>query len=329
MSDSILQPQLQRALKLVSIIAPAYNEEANLPLLYKRICAVMEKVNKNFEIIVIENGSADTSLDILKELHGKDGRLNFLSLTRNFGHQGALLAGLDHSKGDVVISMDADLQHPPELIPEMLERWKDGYDVVYTLRRQNKAQSFLRKAFGSFFYILMNKLSGIELHGQSDFRLMDRKAVDIICKLQERNKFLRGLNSWIGFRQIGLKYDLGLRKAGKSKFRFIHLVELAIDGVFSFSIIPLRIFTLCGLAISFVSFIYGIYLSVLKIYMCIGGYYNNWSPPGWVTLVFVMLFFGGIQLLGIGLLGEYIGRVYDEVKRRPSYIIREDSFAKD
>ncbi len=328
MNNSISQPQLQRTLELISIVTPAYNEEKNLFCLYEKICVAMKTIGKNFELVVVENGSSDSSIKILRELRRKDGRVHYLSLTRNFGHQGALLAGLEHARGDVVISMDADLQHPPELIPDMVKLWEKGYDVVYTNKHDRKSQFVLRRIVNRFFYSIMRRLSGIELHGQSDFRLLDRKVVNVLCSLPERNKFLRGLTSWIGFRQTGIEYELALRHAGKSKFRLIHLIELAIDGIFSFSIIPLRIFTVVGLLISSGSFLYGVYLLLQKLYIIVAGG-NGQIPPGWVTLVFVMLFFGGIQLIGIGLLGEYLGRVYDEVKRRPLYIIREDSFSKE
>ncbi len=320
--ELIEKPENSRRLKLISIVAPAYNEEENLIPLYERIKAVMEKIGRDFELIIVENGSIDRSLQILKDIHKKDSRVHYLSLTRNFGHQGALIAGIEYSRGDVVISMDADLQHPPEVIPEMIRLWENGYDLIYTTKRSQKDQLLIRKILNRFFYLLMNRLSGIELHGESDFRLMDRTVVSVFCSLPERNKFLRGLTAWIGFRQIGIEYDVAPRIAGFSKFKFIHLIELAIDGIFAFSITPLRIFTIIGLMISTSSFIYGIYISVLKIYERITSNYN-WAPPGWVTLAFVMLFFGGIQLIGIGLLGEYLGRVYDEVKRRPVYIVRE------
>lgn len=313
-----------REAKLVSVIAPAFNEEENLHELYERICEVMRNGNHNFELLIVENGSTDDSLTLLKGMHRKDPRVNYLSFTRNFGHQGGLLAGLEHCRGDVVISMDADLQHPPELIPEMLRLWEKGYDVVYTKKRPSKTQSILRKWVNDVFYYWMKALSGIEMIGQSDYRLLDRQVLDVLCGLPERNKFLRGLTPWLGFPQTEILYDLAPRKAGTSKFPFLHLLRLAVDGIFSFSIIPLRAFVFLGLLISFGSFSYGVYILILKIASVMGvGHY--FVPSGWTTIILVMLFLGGVHLIGIGMLGEYLGRVYDEVKGRPVYVIKEGS----
>jgi dolichol-phosphate mannosyltransferase len=310
---------------LISVVAPAYNEEESLPHLYERVRDVMEGLGKDFELIVVENGSTDRSLEILKGLHLKDERVNYLSLSRNFGHQGALIAGLEHSKGDAVISMDADLQHPPELIPEMLRLWEEGYEVVYTIKRENMAQPFSRRLVNRLFYSFLSRVSGLELSGgQSDFRLMDRKAVDALCRMPERNKFLRGLARWIGFRQAGIEYDVPPRFAGESKFRFSHLLRFALDGILSFSIIPLRLFTLFGLVVSGVAFLYGLFIIGSGAYAFFTGYHGR-IPPGWATVGAAVFFFGGVQLMGIGLLGEYLGRVYDEAKERPIYLVREDS----
>jgi len=310
---------------ILSIVTPAFNEAESIPELYRRISNVMSKECYDFELLVIENGSIDESLDILKDLNQKDKRIQYLSFTRNFGHQGALIAGLEHSRGDVVISMDADLQHPPEMIPQMLREWEQGFEIVYTKKRDVKTVSFLRKIMDNGFYFIMNKLSGIVLHGESDFRLLDRKAVDAICSMPEKNKFLRGLTMWVGFRHTGIEYTVKSRFAGQSKFTMNHLIKLAVDGIFAFSIIPLRIFTFTGLIISAISFMYGIYYSIQRVYCYFIGDMSSY-PLGWATLIFSMLFLGGVQLIGIGLLGEYIGRVYDEVKGRPDYIVREKSF---
>ncbi|MDA0747659.1 MAG: glycosyltransferase family 2 protein [bacterium] len=321
----MMQVQNRRSPKLVSIVAPAYNEEETILHLYERVCGVMEGAGWNFELIIVENGSVDRSLEILKELHGKDNRANFVSLSRNFGHQGGLIAGLEHSRGDVIITMDADLQHPPELIPEMLGLWSEGYDIVYTTKREVASQSFVRRLFNRVFYASMSRLSGLELSGgQSDFRLMDRKAVDALKSMPERNKFLRGLTRWIGFRQVGIDYDVPPRFAGRSKFRFAHLIRFALDGILSFSILPLRLFTLLGAVISLLAFVYGLYILIQGMYAFMTGYHGR-IPPGWATVGAAIFFFGGVQLLGIGLLGEYLGRVYDEVKERPVFLVQEHS----
>ncbi len=314
-----------REAKLVSIIAPAFNEEKNLHELYDRICEVMRPGKSDFELLIVENGSTDNSLTLLKELHKKDPRVNYLSFTRNFGHQGGLLAGLEHAQGDVVISMDADLQHPPELIPDMLKLWEEGWDVVYTKKRPSKTQPLARKWINDVFYHWMKTLSGIEMIGQSDYRLLDRRVLEVLCQLPERNKFLRGLTPWLGFPQTEIMYDPAPRKAGKSKFPFVHLVRLAVDGIFSFSIIPLRMFVFLGLFISLGSFCYGLYILILKMASVMGAGAHYIVPSGWTTITLLMLFLGGVNLIGIGMLGEYLGRVYDEVKHRPVYIIKEGS----
>ncbi len=330
MEKEVGTPRSPRASNLISIVAPAYNEEENLVHLYERVRGVMETLGKDFELIIIENGSIDRSLEILRELHRKDHRVNYLSLSRNFGHQGALIAGLEHSRGDVVISMDADLQHPPEMIPEMLKLWEEGYEIVYTTKRENVAQPFFRRLINRIFYAFLSRASGLELTGgQSDFRLMDRSATDALIRMPERNKFLRGLSRWIGFRQIGIEYDVPPRFAGESKFRFSHLLRFALDGILSFSVIPLRFFTLFGMIVSVVSLFYGLFILVEGTYAFLTGYHFARIPPGWTTVGVAVFFFGGVQLIGIGLLGEYLGRVYDETKGRPTYLVREHTMGSD
>lgn len=315
-----------RKAKLVSVIAPAYNEEEILPHFYQRLTDIFSKLNCPCELVIVDNGSADRSLAILKDLHQKDKRLRYISLSRNFGHQGGLMAGLTHARGDAVICMDADLQHPPELIPAMVRKWEEDFDIVYTVKRESAGFLGLRRLCDRAFYRLMTILSGIDLHGQSDFRLMDRLVVDVVTQqLPERRKFLRGLIQWVGYRQTGLEYEVQKRHAGRSKFNFRQLFNFAVDGIFSFSIVPLRVFTIIGFFISLSSLLYGISLIVLKLYAAMSGGAGSYLPPGWATLASVMLFFGGVQLIGIGLLGEYLGRVYDEVKARPVFLVRESS----
>ena len=295
-------------------------------LFCEKICSILEPFGVDYEVLILENGSTDNSLKILKDLRIKNPRIHYLSFSRNFGHQGAILAGLQHAKGDVVISMDADLQHPSEVIPEMLSKWQQGFDIVYTIKRQSGNISLFRRLGDALFYRLMNWIAGIELKGHSDFRLLDRKVVNVISALPERNKFLRGLVCWVGFSQVGISYDVVPRLAGRSKFSVRELLRLTIDGIFAFSIVPLRFFTFIGSLVSLFSFCYGFYYIALKVATSMG-----WSqlplPSGWTSLIFGMMFLGGIQLLGIGLLGEYLGRVYDEVKKRPNYIIKESSLS--
>ena len=310
---------------LISIIVPAYNEEENLRHLYMRVRKVMEQAGWGFEMILVDNGSTDRSLEVIKGIRQEDKRVHYLSLSRNFGHQGALVAALEHSRGDAVISMDADLQHPPEVIPEMLSLWNEGYEVVYTMKREDAAQSLPRRLINRVFYTTLSRLSGLELSGgQSDFRLMDRRAVNALLNMPERNKFLRGLAKWIGFRQIGVEYDVPPRFAGESKFRFVHLFRFALDGMLSFSILPLRLFTLLGIIAYSCAFLYGIFIVGSGAYALLTGYHGH-IPPGWASISAAIIFFSGMQLIGIGLLGEYLGRVYDETKQRPVYLIRERS----
>lgn len=311
---------------LVSIVAPAYNEEENLVSLYQEVVRAMEADNRRFELLIVENGSNDRSIDILKALNKKDERLNYLSLSRNFGHQGAIIAGLEWANGDVVVTMDADLQHPPQMIPKMLALWEKGFDVVYTTKREVKEQPIMRRLVNGVFYSILSKLSGLELTGgQSDFRLIDRKALNALLRLPERNKFLRGLTRWIGFRQVGLEYNVAPRLSGNSKFRMGHLVKFALDGVLSFSVFPLRILSVLGLIVSFTAFFYGVFFILgVKLYALVMDN-SVVLPPGWVTVATAVIFFGGINLMGIGLIGEYVGRIYDETKGRPVYIIKEHS----
>jgi len=316
-----------RKLGLLSIVSPAYNEGEVLRSLCEQVLKVMEAQGYKFELIIVNDGSTDSSLEILRDLHKSDGRIHYLNLSRNFGTQGALMAGFEHSSGDVVISIDADLQNPPDLIPKMVKAWENGYDVVNAAKRENKSVFFLRRFIDRFFYAVFNLFSGIKLRGHSDFRLMDRMVVNVLCRMPEGNKFLRGLTSWIGFNQTSIEYDVPSRYLGRSHYQFIRLAKLAVDAIFSFSKVPIRLFTLIGVIVSFGAFLYGSYFVVLKIIVSLTDY-DRTFPPGWMTIVIVMLFLGGIQLMGIGLLGEYLGRVFDEVKGRPSYLIREGTLKR-
>ena len=314
-----------RARDLISIVVPVRNEQDSIPQLHKRVQSVMEQGAFPYELIVIDDGSTDRSLDILKQLQDQDSRVNYLSLSRNFGHQSAILAGLEHSRGDAVISMDADLQHPPELVLRMLELWRQGYEVVYTVKRQDHSLNLFRRASHRFFYWVLSKLSGMKLSfGQTDFRLMDRKVVDAICKMPERKKFLRGLVSWIGFRQTQVEYDVPTRFAGESKLHGLrHRIGFALDGILAFSVVPLRVFIFFGLFVSTTALLYGAYVTGLALHDLITG--GSRLVLGWATVVAAIMFIGGVQLIGMGILGEYLIRVFDEAKQRPSYLIREKS----
>lgn len=305
----------------VSVVAPAYNEEEVIARFCQTVREVLEALDVTFEIIVVENGSWDGTLAELRRLRAGDDRIHYVSLSRNFGHQGGLLAGLEQSRGQVVVTMDADLQHPPQLLPEMIRLWRQGYEVVNTFRREDPSLPRVHYWTKRIYYRLLSMLSGLDLaSGQTDFRLMNRQALNALLAMPERGKFLRGLAAWIGFRQNGVTYDVPPRLAGHSKFRFSDLFRFGLDGIFSFSIIPLRLFTLLGVVVSLASLAHVLYTLVVWVHMKFTGFQ---IPPGWFSLASGIFFLGGVQLLGIGLLGEYVGRIYREVQHRPVYLVRE------
>ncbi|MCB1144934.1 MAG: glycosyltransferase family 2 protein [Leptospiraceae bacterium] len=307
---------------MISVISPIYNEAESLFELCERIIAAISKTGEDYEIILVENGSWDDSLKIMKELHRKNSRIKYVSLSRNFGHQGGIMAGIHSARGDVVVSLDGDLQHPPEHITEMINLWKTGYDVVFTIKRGKADHDDWRFLPSAIFYRIMNLFTEVKLsYGQSDFRLMDRKVVEVIKNIPEKNIFLRGMVEWVGFKQIGIMYDTQPRQKGESKFRLKNYIRFALDGIFSFSIIPLRFLLFSGLVISSFCLLYALF--VILIYFLKFEGYDIYIPRGWGTLALGLVFFSSVQLIGIGILGEYIGRIYTQVKKRPDYIIKE------
>jgi glycosyltransferase involved in cell wall biosynthesis len=310
---------------LVSIVVPAFNEEANLPDLYRRLCAVLVGRGWAFELIVVNDGSVDRTPAVIKELRRQDPRVHYIMLSRNFGHQAALLAGLAHSGGDVVISMDSDLQHPPELLPQMLGFWHEGYDVVHTVKRSDVSAGLIRRVMSRAFYRLFAKLSGLTLGlGQSDFRLLDARVAKELCRLPEYHKFLRGLVSWMGFRQTTVEYDVAPRLSGRPTYTLGRRLRFHADAILSFSIIPLRLFTLLGVLVSVPAALYGLLAVGEGLYGFLFGY-PRWIVPGWASLAIFVTFLGGVQLIGIGMLGEYLARVFEQTKGRPPYLISETS----
>ena len=302
----------------ISVVIPAYNESGNIPLLTKKLSEVLKEFD--YEIIFVDDGSTDSTLSVLKQLNQSDSRIQYLSFSKNFGHQHALKAGIDHASGDCVIMMDGDLQHPPELILPMIDKWKnEKFDVVYTARLTEPNQSLFKKTTSDLFYFLMNIFSDVDVQqGTADFRLIDRKVALQISKINDPFLFLRGLVPWMGFRQYRLEYKPGKRNAGETKYSFLQMIALAFNGITSFSVKPLRIATLAGVVISVLSFCYGIY--------AIGIYFlTDKAISGWASVLTSVLFIGGIQLLMIGIIGEYIGKMYMHLKNRPDYIIRESS----
>lgn len=300
-----------------SIVIPIYNEQENLEELYKSLSKVIEQISLEYEIIFIDDGSIDRSYEILKELSFKDKNVKAIRFSRNFGHQIALTAGMDFAAGDCVITMDGDLQHPPELIPEMLDKWKKGCEIVYTIRKETEDANFIKNSTSKFFYFLINKLGDINLQpSAADFKLLDKKVVTQLCTMRERDRMLRGMIDWLGFKNCGIEYKAPKRFAGKTKYNFKKMMLFAIDGITSFSSIPLRLSALLGFIVSFLSFIYIIYVLYIKLF-------TDETVSGWASILFSVLFIGGIQLITIGIIGEYIGRIYTEIKNRPLYVVTE------
>jgi len=301
-----------------SLVVPIYNEEENIPELYKRITRVMTELEGEFELVLVDDGSRDRSLDLMRALHCRDSRIRYLSFARNFGHQIAVTAGLNAVQGDAAIVMDADLQDPPELIPALVKRWRQGYQVVYAQRVSRKREGWLKKLTAYAFYRILRRLTNVEIPVDTgDFCLMDRRVVDVLNGMPERNRFLRGLRSWIGFRKTAVEFERDARFAGEVKYTFRKSLSLAVDGIISFSKVPLRLATYIGI------------LSALGALVMIGLvlYWRFESPHsplfGFATITIAVLFLGAVQLISIGILGEYIGRIYEEVKGRPLYTLKE------
>ncbi len=299
-----------------SIVLPVYEEADNLTPLYERLTGVMEVVGEPFEIVFVDDGSQDQSPRLMEALIEKDPRVKLVALARNFGHQVAISAGMDHARGEAVIIMDADLQDPPEVIPDFIAKWREGYEVVYAIRAKRK-EGVLKRAAYAAFYRILHSISNIEIPlDAGDFCLMDRKVVNVLANMPERNRFVRGIRSWVGLRQIGLSYERDTRYAGLPKYTFNRLMYLALDGLVSFSYIPLRIITILGFTVSLVSILLALFYTIKKLT-------SGLSPPGFATLVVSIFFLAGIQLVTIGVIGEYVGRIFEEVKRRPLYVVRQ------
>ena len=305
--------------KKISVIIPMYNEQEVIRECYKRLINILDTNNKYYyEIICINDGSIDGTGRILEEISKKDRNFKILSFSRNFGHQAAVTAGLKYSSGDAVVIIDADLQDPPELIPDMLNLWENGYEVIYGKRKLRDGESPFKLLTAKMFYKTLNALSDVEIPKDTgDFRLVDRKVVDVINELPEHNKFLRGLFSWVGYKQIPYEYERKKRFAGKTKYPIKKMLKLASDGIISFSNRPLKIVGGLG--------IISIGISIILIIYALISYFCNLNSlsSGWTSLMIVVTFFSGIQLLSLRIISEYIGRIYDEVKQRPQYIIRD------
>lgn len=306
----------------VSVVLPSYNEEGNLPVIAEQLVAVLQQY-ADYEIIFVNDCSSDRTLEIAKKLHQENSRINYLSFSRNFGHQYALKAGLDYATGDCVISMDADLQHPVELIPDLVAKWQEGNDIVYTVRKESKNQSFFKRKTSNLFYKLMSFMTGIHVpKGAADFRLLDRKVVDVIRHSKEKILFLRGYVTWIGFRQAYIEYIPAKRFSGKSSYTLRKMISFAITGITSFGVMPLRIAVFLGLIVVTLGMIYAAYVLYMKF--CV----ETFVITGWASMMIVLLILGGVQLIILGVMGEYIGLIFIETKKRPNYIVAESSLIK-
>jgi glycosyltransferase involved in cell wall biosynthesis len=301
-----------------SLIIPIYNEEETIPELYRRVSDVMDSLDDSVELILINDGSRDRSLNLMRQLQERDARVCYISFARNFGHQAAVTAGLNFARGQVIVVLDADLQDPPELIPKMIESWQAGYHVVYAQRTKRKKESWFKRLTAYVFYRLLRQLADVDIPADTgDFCLMDRQVVDVLNSMPERNRYIRGLRAWIGFRQTAVKFERDPRFAGEVKYTFKKSLALAINSLVSFSKIPLRISTYLGLFSALIALL----MALLVLYWRLQ---QPDSPvTGLATILIAVFFLGSVQLISIGILGEYVGRIYEEVKGRPAYTIAE------
>ena len=301
---------------MISIVIPLYNEQETIPELHRRLTDAMKNVNDSYEIIWINDNSKDDSLRVMKSFAEKDTHVKVIDFARNFGHQIAITAGIDSANGEAVILMDGDLQDPPELLPDMIAKWKTGFEVVYTMKKSRKENIVKRFAFHSF-YTVMKRFSSIAIPMEAgNFSLLDRKVISVLKAMPERNRYIAGMRAWAGFRQTGISFDREARFAGKPQMTIMRLINFALDGIFSFSNAPLRFATYIGFFIALFSFAGALYVLYEKLF-------TDKAILGWSSTIISILFTGGMILFTLGIIGEYIGRIYDEVKQRPLYIVRE------
>lgn len=301
----------------LSVVVPCYNEEQVIGACHAELTRVLSLALRDYQIVYVNDGSTDATYLLLREIQRSDPRVKVVDLSRNFGHQIAVSAGLEHADGAAVAIIDADLQDPPEVLVEMVRLWEEGYEVVFGVRKTRAGESWFKLKTAEWFYRVLNFFSDTEIpRDTGDFRLLDRKAVDALLRMKERDRLLRGLSSWIGFRRYGLEYERSPRHAGATKYPLHKMLGLALDGILSFSVVPLRIVSFMGVLTAGISVIGTLYALVLRLFTQI------WVP-GWTLLFIGMLFIGGLQMLSLGIVGEYIGRIYTEAKQRPLYLVRE------
>ncbi|MHC5252198.1 glycosyltransferase family 2 protein [Listeria kieliensis] len=310
-------------MKLLTISVPAYNEETMIVPLYERVVEVMDQVKESytFELLFINDGSKDGTLDQMKALHEKDNRVVYVDLSRNYGKEVAMAAGFDYAKGDALVTMDADLQHPPEVILEMLKLWELGYEDVYAKRNRREGETWLKKATSKLYYRILQKVARIPvLPDAGDFRLLDKRCVEALKQMRESNRYTKGLYSWIGFKKIEVAFDAAPRYDGESKWSYRSLINLALEGITSYTTFPLRLSTYSGFVVSAAAFIYMVYLFIKTLLF-------GADTSGFPSLMIIILFLGGVQLISIGIIGEYLGRIFQEVKKRPLYFV--ESYNED
>jgi dolichol-phosphate mannosyltransferase len=304
-----------------SIVAPVFNEEETLPHFYRRIVAVMDALNEPFELLLVNDGSRDNSFQIMKNLHEQDPRVHVIDFSRNFGHQIAISAGLDYAQGQAVIIIDSDLQDPPEVIPRLIERWKNGAEVVYAQRAKRVGETKFKLVTASLFYRLIRSITSVDIpRDVGDFRLMDRRVVDALVSMREHHRFMRGLSAWVGFRQEAVLYNRQERFAGKTKYPLKRMIHFSLDAITSFSHLPLQLATTFGFVLASISLVGIIVAAFLRIFVG--------AIVGQASTLILVLFLGGVQLIFLGIIGEYLGRIYDEVRARPLYIVHHVLGAK-
>ncbi|NEO92824.1 MAG: glycosyltransferase family 2 protein [Moorea sp. SIO3G5] len=301
----------------ISVVIPLYNEESNIDYLFERLTIGLDNLNINYEIVCINDGSKDNTLKLLLQQHYSNPVIKVINLSRNFGKEAALSAGIDFASGAAIIPIDADLQDPPEIMGEMINKWREGYDVVYATRRSRQGDTWAKRFTANLFYQVIGQISHVQIPSNTgDFRLLDRRVVDAVKQMPERTRFMKGIFAWVGFKQTSILYDRPPRYDGITKWNYWRLWNFAIDGITSFSLLPLKVWSYVGLILSIAGFLYAAFLIIRTLLFGI-------DLPGYASLMVVILFLGGVQLLTLGIIGEYIGRIFEESKQRPIYLVRE------
>jgi dolichol-phosphate mannosyltransferase len=304
-----------------SVVAPVFNEEALVAEFCQRTVAALEPLGEPFEVVLVNDGSRDRSLEIMRAIHERDGRVRVVNFSRNFGHQLAITAGTDYAQGRAVVVIDSDLQDPPEVIPDLIAKWREGYEVVYAVREEREGETWFKTATAAFFYRLIARITSVDLPVDAgDFRLMDRKVVDALARIREHHRFMRGLSVWVGFKSVGMPYKRHARKAGATKYPLRKMLKFALDGITSFSYLPLQLATYMGFITAALSLLFILVVFVLRL---TGGDPESAAFYGQAATLASVLFIGAVQLICLGIIGEYVGRIYDEVKGRPLYIVAD------